>query len=552
MEKEQLNQIIDDIYNEGGHRDQLATVDDTGKRIWIFPKKPSGFFYKWRTYVSWGLLAVLFILPFIKVNGDPLILLDILDRHFIIFGVHFAPQDFNLFVLAMLTSMVFIVFFTVIYGRLFCGWVCPQTIFMEMVFRKIEYWIDGDANAQRKLAKAPWTTEKIQKRLAKHSLFVLISALVAHTFLSYIIGVDEVLAIVTQPPAANLGGFIAMVAFTGAFYIVFSLLREQVCTTICPYGRLQGVLTDNNTILVSYDFVRGEPRGRIKKTKKKQKAAKKHVCKCTDCANDGCKSAKKLEKIGRKIETEVETTIAAKAAPTSVVTNPIMNIQSAVTMAANETEIAVEEVPLKLEGDCIDCKLCVRVCPTGIDIRDGVQLECINCTACIDVCDEVMEKVGRPKGLIRYDSYNGIKEQKRNIFTPRVKAYSAVLIALMALNIFLLTSRSAVEAVILREPGTLYYQELEGQISNLYSYKIFNKTNAPMPLELRVQDEAGRVRIVGKSELVIPKNEMIEGKFFVDMTHADLSDQKEKIRIEVYSAGKKIESAGVVFLSPAR
>jgi cytochrome c oxidase accessory protein FixG len=250
------------------YRDSIATVDEQGKRLWVYPKKPKGRFTNWRNYLSWVLLAFLFGMPFIKLNGEPFLLFNILERKFILFGIVFLPQDFHLFGLAMITFIVFIILFTVVFGRLFCGWVCPQTIFMEMVFRKIEYWIEGDANAQRKLNLAPWTTDKILKKSAKQAIFFAIAVLVSNTFLAYIIGIDEVIKIATEPVSMHLGGFIAMILFSFAFYFVFSYLREQVCTTICPYGRLQGVLLDKNSIVIAYDYIRGEPRGKIKKEPK--------------------------------------------------------------------------------------------------------------------------------------------------------------------------------------------------------------------------------------------------------------------------------------------
>ena len=484
------------------YRDKIATVDKKGKRIWIYPKKPKGRFYNARTYVSWALLIVLFGLPFIQVNGKPFVLFNVLERNFILFGIHFTPQDFHLFVLAMLTLLIFIVLFTVVYGRLFCGWVCPQTIFMEMVFRKIEYWIEGDANAQRKLNKGPWTAEKIRKKAIKQAVFIVISVLIAHTFLSYIIGLKAVTEIVTQPPHQNLGGFIAMVAFTGAFYFVFSRLREQVCTTICPYGRLQGVMTDKNTILVSYDFERGEPRGKIRKKKK---------------------------------------------------ANPVKDIQSEVATATLEDTptAVVEEAPLKINGDCIDCHLCVKVCPTGIDIRDGVQLECVNCTACMDACDEVMDKVGRDRGLIRYDSYNGIIHQRQKIFTPRVIAYTAVLTILIGVNIALLSSRSDVEAVILRTPGMLYQKVDDTHISNLYNYQVFNKTSEDMPIEFRLTGAQGQLKLVGKAPVVSGDN-MVEGAFFIELETASLNDRKNRIQIEVLSNGEVVDKVKTNFLGPIK
>jgi cytochrome c oxidase accessory protein FixG len=492
---------IPEIQDTESYRDKIATVDEHGKRIWIYPKKPNGWFYNIRTYVSWVLLAILFGLPFIKVNGEPLVLLNVLERNFIIFGVHFSPQDFHLFVFAMLTFIVFIILFTVIYGRLFCGWVCPQTIFMEMVFRKIEYWIEGDANAQRRLDKAPWTTDKIIKKVGKQLIFIFISILIAHTFLSYILGLDRVTEIVTSSPSENMGGFIAMIAFTGAFYGVFSRLREQVCTTICPYGRLQGVLTDKNTILVSYDFERGEPRGRIKKS--------------------------------------------------SAHSSPVRQSSAQTVLADMANELTTMPTAELKKGDCVDCSLCVQVCPTGIDIRDGVQLECVNCTACMDACDEVMVKVGREKGLIRYDSHNGIVEKRRQIFTTRVKAYTVVLAVLLAANFYFLSSRTDVEAVILRTPGMLYQNVDDDHVSNLYNYQVFNKTSQEFKFTFKLKNVDGNIRFVGDTPTA-KENAMVEGAFFIDMNKADLESRKNKIKIQVYSGDKLLDEVSTSFFGPVK
>lgn len=228
------------------------------------------------------------------------------------------------------------------------------------------------------------------------------------------------------------------------------------------------------------------------------------------------------------------------------------SIQQAVGTAHEEVaQPIVEESPIKITGDCIDCKLCIKVCPTGIDIRDGVQLECVNCTACIDACDEIMEKVNRPKGLIRYDSNNGISNQSRKIFTTRVQAYSVVLALLVGVNVFFLTGRSIVETVVLRSPGTLFQEVGETHISNLYNYQIFNKTGNPMDLELKIKDDNGTIRLVGNA-ISVEKNEMTEGVFFVDRSNANIKGQKEKITIEVYSDNKLLDKTQVTFLAPAQ
>jgi cytochrome c oxidase accessory protein FixG len=468
-------------------RDSIATVDKSGSRVWIYPKKPAGRFYQWRAYVSWLLLLVLFGLPFIKVNGDPLFLFNVVERKFILFGVVFMPQDMHLFALAMITFMVFIVLFTVVFGRAFCGWVCPQTIFMEMVFRKVEYWIEGDSNQQRRLNKASWTTDKYIKKISKHAIFILISILIANTFLSYVIGVDQVFTIISEPIAMHLGGFIAMLVFSGLFYGVFAFFREQVCIAVCPYGRLQGVLLVKESIVVIYDWIRGEPRGKIRKQKKAD---------------------------------------TFKALP-------------------------LVEQPKPL-GDCIDCTLCVQVCPTGIDIRNGTQLECVNCTACIDACDEVMDKIGRPRGLIRYDAHSNIESGQKKIFTPRVWAYTAALGVLIILQAFLFGTRTEVEAIFFRTPGMLFQKTEEGKISNLYNYQIINKTTKTIDeIEFRLTNIEGEIKLVGQVPAV-EKQSNSKGALFIEIAPEDLEARSTNVKIDVYSGEKLIDQLSTNFLGPVK
>ncbi len=496
---------IEQLYQESEtFRDHLATVDKKGKRIWVYPRKPQGWFYKARTYTSWLLLALLFGMPFIRVNGEPFMLFNVLEAKFVVLGIVFTPQDLHLFALAMVTLMVFIVLFTVVFGRLFCGWVCPQTIFMEMVFRKIEYWIEGDANQQRKLNNDPWTSDKIIKKFSKHIIFFVIAVLIANIFLSYIIGTDAVGKIIKEPIEMHVVGFLAMLVFSGLFYGVFAFMREQVCTTICPYGRMQGVLLVQDSIVVHYDFVRGEPRGKVKKT------------------------------------------------------NPVANIQSEIATAALKTangQETIEASPIKLVGDCIDCKLCVQVCPTGIDIRNGTQLECVNCTACIDACDGVMDKVGRPRGLIRYDSYNGVQKGKKKIFNTRAIAYSMVLVALISLQAFLFATRTEVETLVLKTPGQLYTVVEDVYYRNVYNWEVINKTAQDIEnIEFKVVGVPNsRLQVIGTKENIIsPKQGLVKGVLMLDILKTEMKTTKRKIKIEVYSNGKLIDEAKTNFLGPIK
>lgn len=453
------------------YRDHLATINESGKRIWVFPKKPSGRFYNARTYVSWFLLVFLFAAPFVKIDGHPFMLFNFLERNFILFGIGFGPQDFHLFFLAMITLIVFIVLFTVVFGRVFCGWACPQTIFMEMVFRKIEYWIEGDGNQQRKLKAAPWTSGKIFKKLSKNLIFFGLAFIIANTFMAYIVGIDELYNIVTHPPADHLAGFIAVVGVSIAFYGVYSYFREQVCTVVCPYGRLQGVLLDPNTTLIAYDYVRGEPRGKLKK---------------------------------------------------------------------NE---------FRSLGDCIDCRQCVDVCPTGIDIRNGTQLECVNCAACIDACDSVMDKINFPKGLIRYDSENNIKTGSKKRFTGRVIAYSVVLVILLTLLITLLVNRSDVEVTILRTPGMFFQEQQDGKISNVYNVRMVNKTFDNASVELKLMGIDGEIKIAGQ-ETTVSSQQSAETKMIILIDKDKLSSRNNDINIGVYSKGELIDEVTTNFMGP--
>ncbi len=469
-----MSNIEDDSF-----RDSIGTINEKGKRKFIFPKKPKGKFYDRRKLVSYVLLVLLLSSPFIKINGNQFLLFNVLDRRFNIFGMPFWPQDFYLVVVLMITGVVGLTLFTVAFGRVFCGWFCPQTIFMEMVFRRIEYWIDGDRGAQIKLDSQEWNAEKIRKRVLKWTVFLIISFIIANVFLAYLVGSDTLEAMIIEGPLSNVKTLIVLSIFTGVFYFVFTWFREQVCIIACPYGRLQGVLLDNKSIVVAYDHVRGEgENGRAKIKKNEDRQALKY-------------------------------------------------------------------------GDCIDCHQCVNVCPTGIDIRHGTQLECTNCTACMDECDLMMEKVNLPKGLIRYASEVEITKKEKFRLTTRMKGYIAVLVILTTVMISMILLRTEVDTKILRLSGQLY-EEKGKNISNVYTYRIINKTNDNLKnitFKL-IQPKQGSLKLVGNSILHVEKASAATGTLFVEIPAVMLATDNTKINIEVHQGDKVIQTITTNFLGP--
>ena len=464
---------------EENFRDSIGTINEEGKRAWVFPKKPSGRYYEYRKWVSYGLLIFLFASPFFKINGNQFLMFNVLERRFNIFGFPFWPQDFHLFVISMIIGVIFIALFTVAFGRIFCGWMCPQTIFMEMVFRRIEYWIDGDRGAQIRLDKQSWNAEKIRKRLLKWFVFFVISFLIANVFLAYLIGSDRLIQYVSDGPLAHISTLVSLLIFTAVFYFVFAWFREQVCIIACPYGRMQGVLLDNKSIVVAYDHKRGEGENGRKKFRK------------------------------------------------------------------NEDRQALGH------GDCIDCFQCVNVCPTGIDIRNGTQLECVNCTACIDECDTIMEKINLPKGLIRYASEDNIEKKAKFTFTPRLKGYAAVLTILIGVFIGMLFLRNDLEANILRLPGQLYEHKEGNIISNVYTYKLINKTSRNIDnVSFKLLSHKGQINLVSFDSFQVPAQELAEGTLFIEINNSALSGDKDKLKIGVYSGDDLIETTSARFLAP--
>lgn len=437
-------------------------------RNFIYPKKPSGKLYDRRKWFSYTLIVILFALPFIQVNGEQLVLLNFIERKFVFFWLKFTPQDFYLFGFAMLVGIIAIALFTAIFGRVWCGWACPQTIFLEMIFRRIEYWIEGDASQQMKLDKQPYNAKKIFKKVLKHGIWIFISLLISNTFLAYIIGSKALFKIITEPISEHLVGFISIWVFTMVFYFVFSYVKEIVCTAICPYGRLQGVLLDNKSIIVAYDERRGEPRGKI----------------------------------------------------------------------SHNDSVA--------KGDCVDCGLCVHVCPTGIDIRNGTQMECVNCTACIDACNVVMQKTNRPLNLIGFYHSDYIKKGIPFKVGLRAWGYIIVLFVMLSAISLMMYNRKEVDLTLLRASGTLYQERVKGEISNLYNAEIINKSNRDIHFKLASEDEKDSIEIVQGGQH-LKKDSSMSITFFLIKKKADIDEFKSPVRISIIENNQKINTVKSTF-----
>ncbi|MBL9187611.1 MAG: cytochrome c oxidase accessory protein CcoG [Opitutaceae bacterium] len=391
------------------NRDSVTTIRADGSRPFLHPADARGPFTRARRWSAYGLIAFYLSLPWINVGGHPAVFLDVAQRRFHLFGLTLAAQDLWL-LFFVITGLGFSLFFvTALLGRIWCGWACPHTVFLDHVFRRIERLIEGDAVQRRALDAAPNTGGKISKRILKHTLYVLAAATITHLFLAYFVSLPEVWAMMHERPGAHWGAFVFMIAGTGALYFNFAWFREQLCIVICPYGRIQSALIDDHSLVIGYDTKRGEPRG---------------------------KRAEALAATSR--------------------------------------------------GDCVDCNRCVQVCPTGIDIRQGLQMECIGCTACIDACDDVMTRLHRPRGLIRYDSQKAFAGQRTRWWRPRTALYGVLLMVGAAVATWALTTVRPANLGVTRITGTPYVVSADF-VRNQFLVRIVNKRSAPARFVVEVR-----------------------------------------------------------------
>jgi cytochrome c oxidase accessory protein FixG len=413
-----------------------AALPTDGRRHTIQPADVRGRFQRTRTWVLTALIAFWAVLPWVSLRGHPAVFLDVDSRDFFLFGATFNAQD-TWMLFFVLTGIGFgLVFATALAGRVWCGWACPQTVFLEGIFRRIERLVEGPREKRMRRNAGAWNAGKVARKLVKHALFLAASFLVAHIFLSYFVSLPRTLAMVRQSPAAHPEAFAWAVAMTAAFYGNFAWFREQLCVVICPYGRLQSAMLDEHSLVVGYDAKRGEPRRHVR---------------------------------GRAAAWSTPGDKKGKAGA----------------------------------GDCVDCRRCVVVCPTGIDIRNGTQMECLACTACIDACDEVMDKLGRKRGLVRYDSQDGLLGKPRKILRPRVFLYSVLLLIGLTVATLATGKRRDFEVGMLRLPGEPYAME-GGQVRNLLQLHLVNKRSDPAEYKVEVVPAPGMTAVVSMPAVTLP------------------------------------------------
>lgn len=400
-------------------RDSVTTIQEDGSRPFLYPADVRGRFKTARTFSAFLLIAFYLSLPWIKINGYPAVFLDAAARRFHLFGLTLGAQDMWL-IFFVITGVGFSLFFvTAMLGRIWCGWACPHTVFLDHIYRRIERWIEGSHLERRALAAAPASAGKLFKRIVKHALYLLASTVIAHLFLAYFVSIPELWVMMRLDPVEHWSAFMFIAITTGALYFNFAWFREQLCIVICPYGRLQSALIDDHSLVIGYDAKRGEPRGKIHS--------------------------------------------AAKAA-------------TGATLAGF--------MPAK-EGDCVDCARCVQVCPTGIDIRQGLQMECIGCTACIDACDDVMSRLKRPKGLIRYDSQTGFSGEKTRWIRPRTFLYGVLLLIGILVATWALSTVRPFSFGVTRITGTPYVVDAT-TVRNQFFVRLVNKRNQPVQFQLTI------------------------------------------------------------------
>jgi len=458
----------------GDFKDTLYTIDKRGNRKWVYPSFNPGRFFQIRSVVVYLLMALYLLMPWIQINGMQGIRFDIPNRKAIIFGSIFWATDTSYLVLVIGSLAIALYFFTAMFGRIWCGWACPETVFLEFLFRPLERLIEGNGAERLRLDKQPWNLKKIFKKALKYLLFLMAAWLLANTFLAYFVGKEQLLEMMRTSPTENISPFLVTVAIIVALLFQFGWFREQFCTIVCPYARFQSVLLDSNSLVVGYDAIRGEPRGTGKKGKTSDKF-----------------------------------------------------------------------------GDCVDCGLCVKVCPTGIDIRNGLQLECINCAACIDACDSIMSKLGREKGLIRYDTENGFLRNKTKLLRPRVVIYSAILFAYALIFAWRLSNRVFLDVNIVRGSADVAYSSLSaGIISNHLHARLENKSLESHQISFTLNSNEGVFLITPINPYPLAPQARATTPIFINFPTSLLVNGRKEIEIHVSGDDGYKEIIKVILIGP--
>jgi len=501
----------------------LSTLNADGSRRWMTPRVAKGRFWRRRLVVAWLLIAVFTAIPWIRIDGLPAIQLDVLQRQFTLLGTVFRPTDTLLLALLVLSVFTTIFLLTAVLGRVWCGWACPQTVYMEFLFRPIERFFLGKAYGKPKADVAAW------RRVAMYATFLLLSAHLANTFLAYFVGTDNLVEWTWRSPAEHPVAFAVFAGTTGLMMFDFCFFREQLCTIACPYGRFQSVLLDRDSLIVGYDRQRGEPRGRATRT---TRAARTDRAVHAEAPGHPCK--------GKAGGTCCGSCREAKS-----------------TETGNAPAVVLESAPPERAiGDCVDCHLCVAVCPTGIDIRNGLQLECLHCAQCIDACDGVMTKLGREPGLIRYGSQNRLEGTARRGMRYRVVVYPLLLVALVSIFSILLATRADALVVQLRSPGETY-RLVEGAggvqlVESPLRFRIDNRTRETKvySIEMLPAAEGGAESFVGATRVEVDPASSQDVTLAVRCDPASFEGGRREIRLRISDGAAYEEIVALRIIGP--
>lgn len=499
--------------------ERLGSMDEHGHKLNIHPSDVDGRFMRRRMAFQIVLLVVFLILPWIQINGHPAILLNIAQRRFAIFGLTFWAHDAPMLIFVAGTVLFGISLVTAVWGRVWCGWACPETVFVERVYRGIERWIEGNAVQRRRLDKSPWNGEKLLKRGGKWLAFLAVSLIITHSFLAYFIGIDQLAVMTRHNPAENPTPFGIMAFLTVVLLVFFGWFREQFCVIMCPYGRFQSVLQDANSKMVIYDIVRGEPRRPKLRGKAKQAAARVHA---------------------ELLQIEPEAPAALTAEATATLYHPAGPAQ------AEPLAQACPPGASPTGGDCIDCGRCWQACPTGIDIRRGLQLECIGCMACLDACNEVMRNIKKPEGLIRYASENEVKGQPYKPIRLRVVMLSLALLTVLSGLAFVLLTRPPIKAHIFSGRQTGFdavstqgrNPTLDNQFSLLATNYTFEDGRVTVSVEFAGPDSDKIKVAIPQNPVQIPAGGEKNVGFYVTFPKSVLSNGTARVRIHLLTAAE--------------